>query len=328
MNEVLQVENLSVDYSGRAGTVHALQNISLSIAEGEVLGVVGESGSGKTTLALAVSRLLDDHSAMYKAEAINFLGNDMLRGGASDVDRLRGTQIFMIFQDPFLSLNPLMRIQNQIIEAVKVRYKRSTKTFNKHDAENEVIENLKAVRIGDAEEVAKRYPHQLSGGQNQRVMLAMALTERPRLLIADEPTTALDVTTQAQVLNLLKEIVEKTQMSVMFITHDLAVAGSLCDRILVLYGGMAMEVGPTQKVLNEPHHPYTIGLIKSIPSKTKAEGPLDAIRGSYDSSELERICAFTPRCPFVRDACRRGVPALIQLGDRSVRCVNFGEEYE
>jgi peptide/nickel transport system ATP-binding protein len=219
-------------------------------------------------------------------------------------------------------------VKDQILEAIKVRSKRTGERLNRSRAESEVIEHLRAVRIADAYDVARRYPHQLSGGQNQRIMLAMALAEKPRLLIADEPTTALDVTTQAQVLGLLKEIVEKTKMSVMFITHDLAVAGSICDRIAVLYGGMLQEIGPSSSVLKTPKHPYTVGLIDSIPSKTKNEGELEAIRGYFTSEGIDRICAFAPRCPYSRTACRAGVPSLIRVGENEVRCINYGEKYD
>ncbi|HXZ89437.1 MAG TPA: ABC transporter ATP-binding protein, partial [Candidatus Dormibacteraeota bacterium] len=187
---------------------------------------------------------------------------------------------------------------------------------------------LKSVRIGDAKDVMERYPHQLSGGQNQRIMLAMALAEKPSLLIADEPTTALDVTTQAQVLLLLKEIRQKSKMSVVYVTHDLAVAASISDRIAVLYGGMVQEIGPAKQVLMDPKHPYTLGLIKSIPSKAKNEGSLDAIKGAFSWDDVGDMCAFAPRCPLAREACRKGIPALNQLDETQIRCINYGEAYE
>lgn len=328
-NPILRVENLSVDYRSREKKiVHALRNLSLSVSEGEILGVVGESGSGKTTLALAVSNLLRKKETRFPTGAIDFLGTDMIRAKLKKINRLRGTQIFMIFQDPFLSLNPLMKVKDQIAEAIKVRSKRTGESLSRSRAEGEVIEYLRAVRIADAYDVARRYPHQLSGGQNQRIMLAMALAEKPRLLIADEPTTALDVTTQAQVLGLLKEIVDRTKMSVLFITHDLAVAGSICDRIAVLYGGMLQEIGPSSSVLRTPKHPYTVGLIESVPSRTKKEGELEAIRGYFTSEGIDGICAFAPRCPYSRPACRAGVPSLIRVGENEVRCINYGEKYD
>ena len=325
---VLTVKDLSVDYRSRGNVVHALRNLSLSISEGEILGVVGESGSGKTTLALAVSNLLIKKQTSFPGGEIDFLGTDMIRAKLRVINRLRGTRIFMIFQDPFLSLNPLMKIKRQVTEAINVRSKRASEKLEKRQADSEVASILKSVRIGDAEDVMERYPHQLSGGQNQRIMLAMALAEKPSLLIADEPTTALDVTTQAQVLLLLKEIREKSKMSIIYVTHDLAVAASISERIAVLYGGMVQEIGPARQILSDPKHPYTLGLIKSIPSKAKNEGPLDAIKGAFSWDDVGDVCAFAPRCPLARGACRKGIPALNQLGRTQIRCINYGETYE
>jgi peptide/nickel transport system ATP-binding protein len=359
---LLRVEDLSVDYKTPAGPVHALRNVSLSVNEGEVLSVVGESGSGKTTLALAIARLLPESSGVQRSGRILFRDIDVTSAKRSEMDSLRGTELFMIFQNPFMSLNPLMKIKDQIGEAIRVRNRRlakkkggnkgvvvteqeeeedeqNKKSESENDNDNDTITSeiesvLKSVRIADARDVMERYPHQLSGGQNQRVMLAMALAERPSLLIADEPTTALDVTTQAQVLSLLKEIIRNTGMSVIFITHDLAVAGSISDRIAVMYGGMVQEIGASLQILSDPKHPYTVSLINSIPSKTKKDGPLEAIKGSFSLFGLEDKCAFAPRCPLVRDKCNEKVPALISLGDGTtttttfVRCINYGEAPE
>ena len=290
--------------------------------------MVGESGSGKSTFALAISRLLPPHATLLKGGRVLFRGKDIMQLKKSQMGQIRGTGIFMIFQNVFLSLNPLMKIKRQVIEAISVRSKRTSEKIEKREAESEVASILKSVRIGDAEDVMERYPHQLSGGQNQRIMLAMALAERPSLLIADEPTTALDVTTQAQVLLLLKEIREKAKMSIVYVTHDLAVAASISDRIAVLYGGMVQEIGPAKQILSDPKHPYTLGLIKSIPSKAKNEGSLDAIKGAFSWDDVGDICAFAPRCPLAREACRRGIPALNQLDKTQIRCINYGEAYE
>jgi peptide/nickel transport system ATP-binding protein len=326
--EVLRVEGLTVDYKAGAGQIHALRNVSLTIREGEVVGVVGESGSGKSTLALAVSRLLRSPPAIQRSGRIVFRGSDIAQLLPSKIDNIRGTGIFMVFQDPFLSLNPLMKVKDQVVEAISVRLKHDSRSFDPEEAEREAISHLKTVRIGDAEDIAERYPHQISGGQIQRVMLAMALAERPRLLVADEPTTALDVTTQSQILAVLKDIVGETKMGVLFVTHDLAVAGVICDQMAVLYGGMVQEAGPTGKILFEPKHPYTMGLLDSVPSKTKKEGPLTAIRGSFNPAGLEEICPFTPRCPLARDECRKGIPAQNTVDGTVVRCINYGENYE
>ncbi|HYB67082.1 MAG TPA: ABC transporter ATP-binding protein [Candidatus Acidoferrales bacterium] len=328
MTSILEVENLSVDYATSSSTVHALRNVSLTVNEGEVLSLVGESGSGKSTFALAVSKLLPPNATLLTGGRILFRGKDLMQLNKSQIEQIRGPGIFMIFQNVFLSLNPLMKIKRQVIEAINVRSKRISKNIEKREAESEVASILKSVRIGDAEDVMERYPHQLSGGQNQRVMLAMALAEKPSLLIADEPTTALDVTTQAQVLLLLKEIREKSKMSIVYVTHDLAVAASISDRIAVLYGGMVQEIGSAKQILSDPKHPYTLGLIKSIPSKAKNEGPLDAIKGAFSWDDVGDACAFAPRCPLVRETCRKGIPALNHLDKTLIRCINYGETYE
>jgi len=328
MAGILDVENLSVDYATPSSVVHALRNVSLTVNEGEVLSLVGESGSGKSTFALAVSRLLPPNATLLKGGRVLFRGEDLMRLKKPQIRQVRGTGIFMIFQNVFLSLNPLMKIKRQVTEAINVRSKRAAEKLDKRGEESEVASILKSVRIGDAEDVMERYPHQLSGGQNQRIMLAMALAEKPSLLIADEPTTALDVTTQAQVLLLLKEIREKSKMSIIYVTHDLAVAASISDRIAVLYGGMVQEVGPARQILSDPKHPYTIGLIKSIPSKAKNEGPLEAIKGAFSWDDVGEVCAFAPRCPLARDACSKGIPALNQLDKTQIRCINYGERYE
>jgi len=328
MAGILDVENLSVDYATPSSVVHALRNVSLTVNEGEVLSLVGESGSGKSTFALAVSRLLPPNATLLKGGRVLFRGEDLMRLKKPQIRQVRGTGIFMIFQNVFLSLNPLMKIKRQVTEAINVRSKRAAEKLDKRQEEGEVASILKSVRIGDAEDVMERYPHQLSGGQNQRIMLAMALAEKPSLLIADEPTTALDVTTQAQVLLLLKEIREKSKMSIIYVTHDLAVAASISDRIAVLYGGMVQEVGPARQILSDPKHPYTVGLIKSIPSKAKNEGPLEAIKGAFSWDDVGEVCAFAPRCPLAREACSKGIPALNQLDKTQIRCINFGERYE
>ena len=327
MKEVLSVNDLSVDYC-TSGTVHALHRVSFGVRPGEILGVVGESGSGKTTLALAVSRLLATPPAQYTGGKILFEDRDILSARPSEIDWLRGTGMFMVFQDPLMSLNPLMRIKDQIVEGIRVRCRRRKEIFDRLKAEEEANELLTSVRIGDANDIAVRYPHQLSGGQNQRIMLAIALAEKPKLLIADEPTTALDVTSQAQVLNVLKGIVAGSEMAVIFITHDLVVAGSFCDRIAVMYGGMIQEIGGTEHLMRDPKHPYSHGLITSLPNKRKAEGPLVGISGAFRWDEIGGMCAFAPRCPLVHEDCKKGVPSLNQVNDRLVRCVNYGVEYE
>lgn len=266
--------------------------------------------------------------AFYTGGKVFFEDTDVLNAHPSDIDSLRGTGMFMVFQDPLMSLNPLMRIKDQIIEGIAVRSRRRGETFIRQQAEEEVNEHLTNVRIGDASDVASRYPHQLSGGQNQRIMLAIALAEKPRLLIADEPTTALDVTSQAQVLNVLKGIVAGGEMAMMYITHDLVVAGSFCDRIAVMYGGMIQEIGSAEQVMRNPKHPYSSGLITSLPSKRKVDGPLAGISGTFRWDEIAGMCAFAPRCPLVHGECKKAVPPLVQVDAGWVRCVNYGEKYD
>jgi peptide/nickel transport system ATP-binding protein len=328
LSSILEVERLSVDYRTPYEVVHALRDVSFEVKRGEVLSIVGESGCGKSTIALTVSKLLPASNARIRSGRVLFRGADILRTSKPEMNSIRGTGIFMIFQNPFMSLNPLMKVKDQMAEAIRVRSRRSRSEASKEEAEKEIASTLRSVRIGDAEDVMERYPHQLSGGQNQRVMFAMALAEKPDLLIADEPTTALDVTTQAQVLALLREIIRETGMSVIFITHDLLVAASVSDRIAVLYGGMIQEVGPSRQILTGSKHPYTAGLIQSIPSGTKDDGPLAAIKGVFSLEGVGKACAFAPRCPLARDACWKGVPALTRMEERSVRCVNYGEAYE
>lgn len=327
---ILDVRNMNVDYRVAFGKIRVLKNVFLSLEAGEVISLVGESGSGKTTFALAVSKLLAPNASLSKDTEVRFRGRDITRIRDSEMNRIRGTDIFMIFQNPFMSLNPLMRIKDQIREALVVRNKRKHDSkdskADRKEIDDEISSVLEAVRIGDAKDVMERYPHQLSGGQNQRIMLAMALAERPSLLIADEPTTALDVTTQSQILALIKEAIKKTGMSMIFITHDLAIAGSISDRIAVMYGGMVQELGSAREVLSSPKHPYTVGLLQSVPAKTKNEGHLNAIKGFYNPLGLENMCAFAPRCPLAHEICREKVPELVSLEDgHKVRCVNYRE---
>jgi peptide/nickel transport system ATP-binding protein len=324
---------MNVDYKVPFGKLRVLRDVSLTLNQGETLSIVGESGSGKTTFALTISKLLPPNALISKDTQILFRGTDLMKINSSQMDRIRGTEIFMIFQNPFMSLNPLMKIKDQIGEAIRVRNKRRQgggvtfdpqRNENKAEIEEEISSVLKSVRIGDSTDIMERYPHQLSGGQNQRIMLAMALAEKPSLLIADEPTTALDVTTQAQVLALTKEVIKKTGMSIIYITHDLAIAGSISDRIVVLYGGMVQEAGTAKEILSTPKHPYTSGLIESIPSKSKSEGSLVAIKGTYNPIGIENMCAFAPRCPLVHDECREKIPELVKLAsEHYVRCVNY-----
>ncbi|WP_069806868.1 ABC transporter ATP-binding protein [Vulcanisaeta thermophila] len=322
MDLVLNIENLHVAYTTQDGNIEAIRDVSLSLRKGEVLGIVGESGSGKSTLALFITGLLPKN-AQVKFKEVTIMGNTannyaQLR---SILNNLRGTGIFMIPQDPFSSLNPLMKIKEQMAEAYITKLKRTKGIkLNINEIEDkELTEYLKRVNIPDPQITLYKYPHQLSGGQIQRIMIAMALILEPRILIADEPTTALDVITQIQILNELRKLINELETSIIFITHDIALASIISDRVAVMYGGFFMETGNTLEILKEPLHPYTKGLIASIPNKRKHEGPLSEIQGIYIPSKYEG-CPFWPRCPHTTDTCKAQTPILRKINNRLVRC--------
>ncbi|MGC9153103.1 MAG: ABC transporter ATP-binding protein [Vulcanisaeta sp.] len=322
---VLEVRNLSVIYRTPFGVVDALTDISFDIDKGESLAVVGESGSGKSTLALAIARLLPPN-ARYVGGRIIFDGIDVLSLSEGEFRKLRGTGIFMVFQEPATSLNPVFKVKDQLLEALKVRYEREGNTFDESKAINEILGVLRDVRMPDPELIIERYPHQLSGGQVQRVMIAMGLLMRPKLYIADEPTSALDVTVQAQILKLLKDLKNEYGISILFITHDIAVASIIGDKIMVLYAGQLMELGSTKNVVGEPRHPYTQALLSSIPRISKYEGKLPIIGGSVPNLlNPPPGCRFHPRCPYAKDVCSKVVPNLIKVDNNYVRCHLYGQ---
>jgi len=319
----LSIEDLQVIYKTPNGTIPAVRGVSLELSESEILGVVGESGSGKSTLAFAIAGLLPKN-AIVKARKFIILNNDAL-SSPNVFNKLRGSGVFMVFQDPFSSLNPLLTIRDQLAEAyvTKVKQSKGVKVGIGDVDDEELVEYLKRVNISDPQITLYKYPHQLSGGQIQRVMIAMALILEPRILLADEPTTALDVLTQIQVLQELKRLVDEIKTSIIFITHDIALASAIGDRLAVMYGGLLMEVGNTEDVIREPMHPYTQGLIASIPSKSKYEGLLNEIKGIYVPTNLNE-CPFAPRCPYVRDDCKNSLPELRRVNNRFVRCRLYG----
>ncbi len=319
MGVVLELENLRVVYRTSTGSIPAVKDVTLSLNEGEVLGIVGESGSGKSTLALAIAGLLPKN-AIVNARKFIILDNDVL-SLPGILNELRGVGVYMIFQDPFSSLNPLMKIRDQLAEAyvTKVRHRKGVRLNIDDVPDEELIEYLKKVNIPDPEITLHKYPHQLSGGQIQRVMIAMALILEPRILLADEPTTALDLLTQIQILHELKRLVDEIKTSIIFITHDIALASAISDRLAVMYGGLFMEIGNTEDVLKEPLHPYTKGLIASIPSKSKDEGFLNEIKGVYIPTDTNE-CPFAARCPFITDKCKIAMPKLNRVNNRFVRC--------
>ena len=322
---LLEVKDLSVIYRTPFGVVNALNDITFEIDKGESLTVVGESGSGKSTLALAVARLLPPN-AKYISGSIIFDNIDLLKLRSDEMRKIRGTGIFMVFQEPATSLNPVFKVKDQLMEAVRIRYEKEGNTFDEGKAISEIINALKDVRMPDPELIIERYPHQLSGGQIQRVMIAMGLLMRPKLFIADEPTSALDVTVQAQILKLLKDLKREYGISILFITHDIAVASIIADSIMVLYAGQLMELGLVKSVIHEPKHPYTQALLSSIPRISKTEGKLPIIGGSVPNLlNPPPGCRFHPRCPFKMDICSKAVPNLTKVNDIYVRCFLYGQ---
>jgi peptide/nickel transport system ATP-binding protein len=341
MATVLQLTDLSVDYRTSQGEVRALDSINLTIGENEFIALVGESGCGKTTLGLAAIGLLPPRSAKVAKGTISYKGVDLAGLGPAQVKNYRGSEIAMIFQEPLTSLNPLRRIGEQIGEAVVLRtQKRDPATAMRGaprlpgrrwklspELKREVEQMLTLVRIPDPDHIIGRYPFELSGGMRQRVMIAMALSQQPALLIADEPTTALDVTTQAQVLKLMKEIKEKLGTTIMLVTHDLAVASQVADRVVVMYAGQVVEDAEVHEIFSEPKHPYTKGLLACIPSSRREGKQLTPIKGTIPDLTLRKEwCQFQPRCPYAMEVCSKKEPELREAGkDHRVACFLYGE---
>lgn len=319
---VIDVQNLSVDYRLPKGWANALYDVSLTVRSGEVHGLVGESGSGKSTLALAAMRYLAAN-ARVSSGRILFEGANLLSYSDDEIRRVWGRQISLVPQDPLASLNPAYRVGDQIAEIF-----RTHEHLSRSAAAESAIEMLRRVKINDAVSVAKRYPHQLSGGMQQRVTIAMALSTRPRLLVLDEPTTNLDVTTQASILDLFRELIAQENAAVLYVSHDLGIIAQLCDTVTVLYGGEVMTSGPVDAVYAHPVHPYTIGLLSSLPRPTEGiETRLRTIEGAAPSlADRPHACVFSPRCPVALDLCRQEKPLLeVGLEGRLLRCHRWRE---
>ena len=323
---LLEVQNLRVSFPGSPRPLDAVREVSFSIPRGGVLGLVGESGSGKSVTSLAIMRLLPP-GAMVSGDIrfqVNGTAADLSGLNVEQMRSIRGSRISMIFQEPMTALNPVMRVGDQIAEAV-----RAHNEVSKKEARNLAIEALKEVTINDPAHRALDYPHQLSGGMRQRVMIAMAIVNRPELLIADEPTTALDVTVQQQILDLLTQLREKFGLAMLFISHDLAVISHVADQIGVMYAGTLVELGSRAEIFRAPAHPYTRGLLQAVPTlKSDRTQRLRTIEGSVPPvSALPAGCPFDPRCDLHVDACSRELPALVQVGPSHwARCpvVNAG----
>ncbi|UCA45948.1 MULTISPECIES: ABC transporter ATP-binding protein [Pseudochrobactrum] len=305
---VLEIRNLVTEFKTPNGVIRAVDGISLKVERGKTLGIVGESGCGKSMLSLSVMGLVPPPGKNAGGEVI-FEGQDLLKLSADEMRRLRGNRIAMIFQEPMTSLNPVHTIGYQLVEALQAHHKKPYKEMRE-----EAIEALRKVRIPAPERRFDEYPHQLSGGMRQRVMIAMALVCKPVLLIADEPTTALDVTIQAQILNLLRELQQETNMAIILITHDLGVVAQVADDVAVMYAGKVAERASVNAIFKDPQHPYTIGLMGSMPRMDEDVDRLVAISGVVPPPfRLPSGCRFNPRCPFSDEECTVSLPALHEL---------------
>ena len=305
---VLRVENLTIDIPMAQGTLHAVRGIDFELKRGETLCIVGESGSGKSLTSLAIMGLLSK-KMRCNAARLDFSGIDLRKQSPRAMRALRGDRMAMIFQEPMTSLNPVYTVGEQIAEIV-----RRHRPVGRTEARARALEMLERVKVPAAKRRLDDYPHQMSGGMRQRVMIAMALANDPRLLIADEPTTALDVTIQAQILDLMRELQQETGTALILITHDLGVVAEIADKVAVMYAGRIVETGPVAAIFDDPQHPYTLGLISSIPSLGERAGRLAAIPGMVPTVErMPAGCRFAPRCPFSDAACRTEAPPLAEI---------------
>ena len=312
---LLDVKELSVHFGDKNTPFKAVDRISYQVAQGEVLGIVGESGSGKSVSSLAIMGLID-HPGRVSAESLQFENTDLLTLESKAKRQLIGADVAMIFQDPMTSLNPAYTVGFQIMEALKT-HEGGTKKARK----DRTLELLRLVGIPDPESRIDVYPHQLSGGMSQRVMIAMAIACRPKLLIADEPTTALDVTIQAQIMELLLELQKKECMSLILITHDLALVAEAADRIIVMYAGQIVEEGTAKDIFSEPKHPYTQALLRSLPEFAEGKSRLESLQGVVPGKyDRPTGCLLNPRCPYATEYCRQVEPQLHHIGSRKVKC--------
>lgn len=322
---ILEIKDLCVEFQTVEGTVHAVDHLNYTLHKGEKLGIVGESGSGKSVSSLGMMQLIPNPPGRITGGEILYHGKDLVKASEKEMQKIRGNEISMIFQEPMTSLNPIIKCGKQIAESLRLH-----RGMKKKEAMEEAVQMMHAVGIANPEVRAHEYPHQMSGGMRQRVMIAMALACQPQILIADEPTTALDVTIQAQILDLIRELNESMGTSVVFITHDLGVVSELCDTVIVMYTGHIVEQALVKELFENPKHPYTRGLLNAIPRITKERNPLETIEGMVPNPN-ERIegCSFSPRCPYATDQCRKAEPPMTELPDgRLVRCWQYAKENE
>ncbi|MEW9672016.1 ABC transporter ATP-binding protein [Ammoniphilus sp. 3BR4] len=315
--KLLEVKGLRTHFFSDQGEVPAVDGIDLYVRKGEVLGVVGESGCGKSVTSLSVMRLVPDPPGKIVGGTMFFKGENLVQVSEKRMRQIRGNEISMIFQEPMTSLNPVYTIGDQIGETVRLH-----RRLSKKDAKQHAIDMLRKVGIPRPEQIVKEYPHQLSGGMRQRVMIAMAMSCDPELLIADEPTTALDVTIQAQILDLMRNLNKQTGAAILIITHDLGVVAGMCDRVAVMYAGKVVEEGDVQSIFKNPKHPYTKGLIQSVPRMDDERDRLYSIPGNVPvPGSMPKGCRFAPRCQYLVDKCKEEMPELISLSSgHKCRC--------
>lgn len=313
---LLDVQDLRVRFETHHGTVRAVDGVSFTLEPGETLGLVGESGSGKSVTNLALMGLVPSPPGVVEAASLTLDGRDLLHMPEPDLRRIRGKEVSMIFQDPMTSLNPLLTIGRQLTEVLEVHER-----VTRREARRRSAEGLADVGIPEPTKRLDQYPHELSGGMRQRVMIAMGLLCKPKVLLADEPTTALDVTIQAQILELMKDLQESHGTAIVLVTHDLGVVAGMSDRVNVMYAGKLVETADAGPLFDEPRHPYTLGLLGSVPRLTgDPDAPLESIPGAPpDLADLPPGCAFTPRCPLAQAKCRREEPSLVRVAAESPR---------
>lgn len=324
MENLLEVRDLKTYFYTDSGIVKAVDGVSFNVKPGKTLGIVGESGCGKSITSMSILKLIDKPGKIVEG-TINFEGNNIVPMNDKEIREIRGNDISMIFQEPMTSLNPVFRVEDQIMEAVMLH-----QGLDKKEAKKVAVDMLSFVGIPRPEQVARDYPHQLSGGMRQRVMIAMALACKPKMLIADEPTTALDVTIQAQILKLMNDLKEKTNTAIMLITHDLGVIAQMADDVIVMYSGKIVESAPVDELFKNPQHPYTKGLLASIPSLDQDKERLHSIDGVVPNPfHLPKGCYFAPRCEFAKEECLTKMPSVTKTADNHlVRCFLFSDEVD
>lgn len=324
MTQLLEVTNLRTEFKTAAGTIRAVDGVDLSVGKGETLGIVGESGCGKSITSLSIMQLLPKGLGKVAAGEVRFNGENMLDFSERKMRSIRGNEMAMIFQEPMTSLNPVFKIGKQIAESARYHH-----GVSKHKAKDMAVEILTKVGIPRPEKVAASYPHELSGGMRQRVMIAMAMVCNPKLLIADEPTTALDVTIQAQILDLMRELQKSEGTSILMITHDLGVVAEMCDRVVIMYAGQVVEETDVKTLFKDPKHPYTQSLLASLPQLNSDQERLASIPGQVPNPlDMPKGCRFAPRCQFAKEICRAEAPELTEVepGHKS-RCLLQQEGY-